>query len=129
MKKKQRDFSKSSADDNSGIPPLGYAIAYLKGIFILAENSSGLLIVDAHAAHERVTYEKLKSSIELDNLPIQALLVPEVISLSTREIEIVNEYSDTLLDLGLEIDLIGEDTIVLRSIPTCLFNSDSNQNK
>ena len=123
----QRDFSKSSADDNSEIPPLGYAIAYLKGIFILAENSSGLLIVDAHAAHERVTYEKLKSSIELDNLPIQALLVPEVISLSNREIEIVNEYSDTLLDLGLEIDLIGEDTIVLRSIPTCLFNSDSNQ--
>ena len=107
--------------------PLGYAIAHLKGIFILAENSFGLLIVDAHAAHERVTYEKLKSSIELDNLPIQTLLVPEVISLSNREVEIVNEYSDTLLHLGLEIDLMGEDTIVLRTIPACLFNSDSKQ--
>ena len=121
------DFSKSSADENSEIPPLGYAIAYLKGVFILAENSYGLLIVDAHAAHERVTYEKLKSSIELDNLPIQTLLVPEVISLSNREVEIVNEYSDTLLHLGLEIDLMGEDTIVLRTIPACLFNSDSKQ--
>ena len=121
------DFSKSSTDENSETPPLGYAIAYLKGVFILAENSYGLLIVDAHAAHERVTYEKLKSSIELDNLPIQTLLVPEVISLSNREVEIVNEYSDTLLHLGLEIDLMGEDTIVLRSIPACLFNSDLKQ--
>ena len=121
------EFSKSSTDKNSEIPPLGYAIAYLKGIFILAENSFGLLIVDAHAAHERITYEKLKNSIELDNLPIQTLLVPEVISLSKREIEIVNEYSGTLQHLGLQVDLIGEDTIVLRSIPAFLFNSDSKQ--
>ncbi len=118
---------KSRVVENLEIPPLGYAIAHLKGVFILAENRFGLLIIDAHAAHERITYEKLKSSIEIDNLPIQTLLVPEIISVNHREIEIANEYSDTLHNLGFEIDVIGADSLILRSLPACLNKHDSKQ--
>jgi len=87
--------------DDSVIPPMGYALAQLKGIYILAENESGLVLVDMHAAHERITYERLKSAMESSSLSQQPLLVPVTIQLSETEIMAWSEQQDLFAKLGL----------------------------
>ena len=103
--------------------PLGFAIAQIAGIYILAQNQSGLVLVDMHAAHERVLYENLKSDLQ-NQVGIQTLLVPVVIHTSQLEIGLLNENQGILHDLGFDISVIGPEEICIRSIPAILGKSD-----
>ncbi|MCW8807216.1 MAG: DNA mismatch repair endonuclease MutL [Rhodanobacter sp.] len=105
-------------------PPLGFAIAQLKKIFVLAENDHGLVLVDMHAAHERITYEKLKSGRACSNLRSQMLLVPLSIAVSAKEAAAAEEHAEALADWGLELSRSGPSTIVVRRIPALLEGAD-----
>ena len=105
---------------SKGSPVLGYAIGQLHGVYILAQNEQGLVIVDAHAAHERVLYERLKVQTEKGTIPTQRLLVPFSIDLSLEEINILDEIQENLAESGIGIDRIGDRSILLREIPALL---------
>ena len=105
-------------------PPLGFAIAQLKNIFVLAENAHGLVLVDMHAAHERITYEKLKSARVGSNLRSQMLLVPLAIAVSAKEAAAAEEHAEALAEWGLELSRSGPATIVVRRIPALLEGAD-----
>ncbi|HEY9110963.1 MAG TPA: DNA mismatch repair endonuclease MutL [Rhodanobacteraceae bacterium] len=108
----------------SEAPPLGYALAQLAGIYILAENANGLVLVDMHAAHERVTYEKLKASRDANQVRAQQLLVPEAIAVSEREAAAAEEHAATLAACGLELDRSGPRQVTARRIPALLDGAD-----
>ena len=108
-------------------PPLGFAIAQLKNIFVLAENAHGLVLVDMHAAHERITYEKLKSGRAGSNLRSQMLLVPLGIAVSAKEAAAAEEHAEALAGWGLELSRSGPATIVVRRIPALLEGADVGQ--
>ena len=112
------------AEAPEAVPPLGYALAQLKGIYILAENAEGLVLVDMHAAHERITYERLKAARALDAIPGQPLLVPEAIAVSEREVGLVQEHAAVFTRLGLLVDVAGEESLLVRQIPVTLRGSD-----
>lgn len=112
----------SSNDDE--VPPLGYAVAQLKTIYILAENIHGLVLVDMHAAHERITYEKLKSGRACSNLRSQILLVPLSVPVSAKEAAAAEEHGDALADWGLELSRSGPSAVVVRRIPALLEGAD-----
>jgi DNA mismatch repair protein MutL len=105
-------------------PPLGFAIAQLKSIYVLAENAHGLILVDMHAAHERITYEKLKSGRSGSNLRSQMLLVPLSIAVSAKEAAAAEEYAEALAGWGLELSRSGPASIVVRRIPALLEGAD-----
>jgi len=105
-------------------PPLGFAIAQLKGIYILAENAHGLVLVDMHAAHERITYEKLKAGRACSNLRSQLLLVPLNVSVSAKEAAAAEEHADALAEWGLELSRSGPSGVVVRRIPALLEGAD-----
>lgn len=107
------------------MPPLGYALAQLHGIYILAQNEYGLVIVDMHAAHERIIYERLKVSEE--NLTVQPLLVPVTISVTSAEVNVVNLFSDEIDALGIELTIASEESLIIRAIPTILPVSNSEE--
>ncbi len=107
-----------------GTPPLGYALAQLAGIYILAENAQGLVLVDMHAAHERVTYEKLKNARAGHTLRSQLLLVPQVIAVSEREAAAAEEHAAVLAGCGLELDRSGPRQVTARRIPALLEGAD-----
>ena len=104
--------------------PLGHALAQLAGIYILAENSQGLVIVDMHAAHERVTYERLKNEAD-KSLCVQPLLVPVSISITADQSEAFEKHQDDLRALGLDLSRVGESSLLLRSLPALLRPGDS----
>ena len=106
------------------MPPLGFARAQLHGIYILAENAQGMVLVDMHAAHERITYERLKTAREGEGIKSQPLLVPMTISVSSKEAQIVEEQADVFNELGFEIDRVAEESIKLRQLPVVLSSSD-----
>ncbi|MGD2119109.1 MAG: DNA mismatch repair endonuclease MutL [Chromatiales bacterium] len=108
-------------------PPLGFALAQLHGVYILAQNANGLILVDMHAAHERITYERLKNAIEGDGIKSQPLLLPVTLSISQREAELCEEQAELLAQLGLEIDRIGQQSVVIRAIPVLLQRDDAAQ--
>jgi DNA mismatch repair protein MutL len=112
-----------SANDDD-VPPLGYAIAQLKTIYILAENAHGLVLVDMHAAHERITYEKLKSGRACSNLRSQMLLVPLSVAVSAKEAAAAEEHGEALADWGLELSRSGPSAVVVRRIPALLEGAD-----
>ncbi len=105
-------------------PPLGYAVAQLKGVYILAENQEGLIMVDMHAAHERITYEMLKQQMDENQINSQPLLVPLQINVSNIEADAAESFSSQFKDVGFEIDRIGEEKIVVRSVPELLIRAD-----
>ena len=108
------------------IPPLGYAVGQLHEIFILAENADGLVIVDMHAAHERVTYEKMKAArSQAQGIQQQRLLVPLTLSVSPAEAEVAEQHREVLAELGLDIDRSGPGSITVRGIPALLASSDA----
>lgn len=109
---------------NEAMPPLGYALAQLHGIYLLAQNQSGLVLVDIHAAHERITYERLKLRFEEDGIKVQPLLVPLSISVSDREAQWVEDEGVELSPLGLELERSGPSSLVVRAVPTLLKNGD-----
>ena len=100
--------------------PLGFALAQLHGVYILAQNEQGLIIVDAHAAHERVLYERLKTQIKIGGMPSQKLLVPIAVDLSLDEINLLEEMKEELSQNGLHLERSGERSLFLREIPAIL---------
>ena len=117
-------FVPMPADDEQGMPPLGFAIAQLHGIYILAENVDGLIVVDMHAAHERIGYEKLKTAHDGAGLRTQPLLVPASLSVSEREADIAEREADTLAKLGFEVARSGPQSLLMRSVPALLAQGD-----
>ena len=113
--------------EDEEFPPLGFALAHLHGAFILAQNREGLVIVDAHAAHERVTYEQLKTSVAENGVPVQPLLVPEVIHVAESEAELAESSQALLQSVGLQVDRTGPEQLTLRSVPTLLAGVDAEQ--
>ena len=109
-----------SGGDESEVPPLGFALAQLHGVFILSENAEGLVLVDMHAAHERITYERLKRMRDDSGIRTQPLLVPQTITLSSREVAAAVEMSQALLALGLVLDATGDEQLVIREVPIAL---------
>jgi DNA mismatch repair protein MutL len=119
---------KTNVNEQTGdIPPLGYAIAQLHGVFILAQNASGMVVVDMHAAHERITYERLKVAVDEEALKVQPLLVPVSVAVSKTEAEYAEEHYEELHALGMTIERLGPETLVIRQIPAILNNSDVEQ--
>jgi DNA mismatch repair protein MutL len=106
------------------IPPLGYAIAQLKNIFIIAENEHGMVLVDMHAAHERVIYERLKNNLLAHGITSQPLLVPHTVHLSEREMETIEHHADMFARLGMKLDRISKTEIIVRDVPDVLRDGD-----
>lgn len=109
---------------DSGVPPLGYAVAQLHGIYILAENAEGLIVVDMHAAHERIGYERLKTAHDGMGLHAQPLLVPITLAVGERDADTAEREADTLVALGFEITRSGPGSLHVRSIPALLANAE-----
>ncbi|MGY5944280.1 DNA mismatch repair endonuclease MutL [Stenotrophomonas forensis] len=112
----------TSAD--AGVPPLGYAIAQLHGIYILAENAEGLIVVDMHAAHERIGYERLKNAHDGIGLQSQPLLVPITLAVGEREADTAESEAETLAALGFEVTRAGPGSLHVRSIPALLAHAE-----
>ncbi|WP_271193952.1 DNA mismatch repair endonuclease MutL [Pseudomonas turukhanskensis] len=114
--------------ENQGdVPPLGYALAQLKGVYILAENAIGMVLVDMHAAHERITYERLKIAMASEGLSGQPLLVPESIAVSQREADCAEEHAAWFQRLGFELQRLGPETLAIRQIPALLKQAEANR--
>jgi len=113
--------------NDSVIPPMGYALAQLKGVYILAENEAGLILVDMHAAHERITYERLKKDMDAAVLVQQSLLVPVTIRVSETEIMAWQQQQDLFTKLGLEVEQLDSEVLVVRSVPEMLVQGDVSQ--
>jgi DNA mismatch repair protein MutL len=111
--------------EHGGMPPLGFALAQLHGVYILAQNAEGLVVVDMHAAHERITYERMKEALEQERFRSQPLLVPVSVRVSPREAELADEQRDWFGRLGMEIDRLGESTLAVRSMPVYLHGADA----
>ncbi|QVW27030.1 DNA mismatch repair endonuclease MutL [Pseudomonas hormoni] len=109
------------------IPPLGYALAQLKGIYILSENAQGLVLVDMHAAHERIMYERLKVAMASEGLSGQPLLVPESLAVSEREGDCAEENVAWFQRLGFELQRLGPETLAIRQIPALLKQAEANR--
>ncbi|MEO9079711.1 MAG: DNA mismatch repair endonuclease MutL, partial [Rhodanobacter sp.] len=115
------------ASDEGEVPPLGFAIAQLKSIFVLAENAHGMVLVDMHAAHERITYERLKAGRAISNLRSQVLLVPLSVAVSAKEAAAAEEHGEALAVWGIELSRSGPGSIVVRRIPALLEGADVGQ--
>ncbi len=116
-------------DDGSvrDIPPLGFAIAQLHGVYVLAQNAEGLVVVDMHAAHERITYEKLKAAQAGEGIRAQNLLVPLLIAVSEREAATVEEHADSFERLGFDVARSGVQSVTVRRVPMLLSAGDVEQ--
>jgi DNA mismatch repair protein MutL len=104
--------------------PLGFALAQLNGIFILAQNRQGLVLVDMHAAHERVLYERMKQQLREGGIASQALLVPVAVAVEEDVAERAEAERDRLRRLGLELDRSGPSTLTVRAVPPLLAHGD-----
>jgi DNA mismatch repair protein MutL len=109
------------------VPQLGYALGQLHGIYILAQNAAGLVLVDMHAAHERITYEQLKSRYAEGQITSQPLLVPVSLSVSQGEADWVEEQGALLQRLGLELARTGPESLLIRAMPALLKQADAAQ--
>ncbi|WP_018867121.1 MULTISPECIES: DNA mismatch repair endonuclease MutL [unclassified Thioalkalivibrio] len=113
--------------DADSMPPLGFALGQVAETFILAENARGLIVVDMHAAHERITYERLKREWEGARVTSQPLLVPETLEVTPAEAELAEERADLLAGLGFELDRAGPEALTLRATPALLRGQDTAQ--
>lgn len=102
---------------------LGRPVAQIAGLYVIAENEEGLVIVDQHAAAERITYEKLKASMASHTMPVQPLLLPQVIRVSAVEMATFEEHSDALKAMGIELSVSGPDSLALRAVPAILHDA------
>lgn len=111
-----------ASDDQT--PPLGYAIAHLHGTYILAQNRDGLIIVDAHAAHERVTYERLKASARSTGIQSQPLLIPHPFAVTVKEADLAEAHAAEFEALGISVGRSGPDELTVYALPSLLGNAD-----
>jgi DNA mismatch repair protein MutL len=107
------------------IPPLGFALAQLQGIYILAQNDKGLVIVDMHAAHERVMYEKLKNALDTGTPATQPLLIPVTFNTDKLDVATADEHATLLRELGFEITPVGPNALAVRAVPAMLKDADA----
>ncbi len=121
----QKDNNDYVADKTASFPPLGYAIAHLHNIYILSETREGIILVDAHAAHERITYERLKKQYYQGSIANQPLLLPIKISVSTSEADLSEQQSLIFNSLGFEVNRINLETLLIRSVPILLAKADA----
>jgi DNA mismatch repair protein MutL len=110
--------------DGNGIPALGYALAQLHGVYILAAGADGLVLVDMHAAHERITYERMKAALEAGRMVSQPLLVPVSVGVSRREADLAESTATDLAQLGFIVERRGPETLVIREVPALLRDDD-----
>lgn len=106
------------------VPPLGFAIAQLHGIYILSQNAHGLVVVDMHAAHERITYERLKIAVDNQAVQSQPLLVPITLSISEREADAAEQFADEFARFGVGIQRSAPESIMIREIPVILQQAE-----
>ncbi|MGB1967599.1 MAG: DNA mismatch repair endonuclease MutL [Litorivicinaceae bacterium] len=106
--------------DQQDIPPMGYAVAQLHGVYIIAQTQDGMIIVDMHAAHERITYEALKHALDESGLVSQPLLIPVTVHVSQREAELVQEAQGLFQQFGLGVQCVGPETIRIEQVPAIL---------
>ena len=117
-----------ATDVSSGeVPPLGFAVAHLHGAYIVAQNANGMVLVDAHAAHERITYERLKAARAAHGLARQPLLVPISLHLASGEMAAFEEFSSAFDGLGLVVEIAGENSVLIREIPVILARDNAEQ--
>lgn len=109
--------------------PLGFAVAQIHGVYVLAQNAQGLVVVDMHAAHERIMYEQLKNALDQKGVPMQPLLIPVSFNADRLEVATVNDElasgADHLRQLGFEIAVLSPSTLAVRAVPTMLQNADA----
>ncbi len=116
--------SEAAAQTPAETPPLGFALAQLHGIYILSQAPDGLILVDMHAAHERTTYEKMKSALANGGIASQPLLVPLSVAVSPAEAEVLDEHAQALNRLGLDVVRSGPASVQIRAVPAFLANKD-----
>jgi DNA mismatch repair protein MutL len=114
----------TSEDSDAEMPPMGYALGQLHGIYILAQNQQGLVLVDMHAAHERIVYERLKLQFGGDGVQSQPLLVPARVAVSDREAEQVERHYQVFKQAGFVLERLGPETVTVREVPVLLAQAD-----
>jgi DNA mismatch repair protein MutL len=114
-----------ASSDASATWPLGQALAQLHGIYILSQNAQGLVIVDMHAAHERIVYERLKTQIDHARISSQPLLIPATFAATPIDVATAEAHAETLFQLGLEITVFSSKTLAVRAVPTTLAQGDA----
>ncbi|MBT9539286.1 DNA mismatch repair endonuclease MutL [Thiobacillus sp.] len=112
------------ASGQGDAPPLGYAIAQLHGVYVLAQNTQGLVLVDMHAAHERVVYEKLKAALDARAVPAQTLLIPVALTVDARDVAEISPHLEGLRGIGFEVSITSPTSVAVRSVPWLLKNAD-----
>lgn len=110
--------------ETADAPPLGYALAQLGGVYVLAQNSRGLIIVDMHAAHERILYEKLKAALDAQSIPMQPLLVPEHFAADAVDVAAAEEHREALARMGFDVSPASPTTLAVRGVPALLQHAD-----
>lgn len=105
-------------------PPLGYALGQVHGIYVLAQNTQGLVLVDMHAAHERVVYEKLKSALDARAVPSQALLIPVALTADARDVAELAPHLEALADIGFQLSVTSPTSVAVRAVPWLLKDAD-----
>lgn len=111
-------------DEGTDAPPLGYALAQLHGVYVLAQNAQGLVLVDMHAAHERVVYEKLKTALDARAVPAQTLLIPVALTVDARDVAEISPHLDQLAGIGFELSVTSPISVAVRSVPWLLKDAD-----
>ena len=114
-----------AAQPDHGSWPLGRALAQLQGVYILAENAQGLVVVDMHAAHERIVYERLKNQLDVSRITSQPLLIPASFAATPQEVATAEAHADTLATLGLEVTALSPKTLAVRAVPATLAQGDA----
>jgi len=120
-----RQESSAYPENSSDEYPLGFALAQLHGVFVLAQNNHGLVLVDMHAAHERILYEQLKNALDEDAMSVQNLLIPVTFYADPQAVSVVEEQQQVLRSLGFEIAVLSPTTLAVRAIPSLLKNADA----
>ncbi len=113
-----------AASQETDAYPLGYALGQLHGIYVLAQNAKGLVVVDMHAAHERVVYEKLKCALDARGIPTQTLLIPVTVAADERDVAAIGDHADALAGIGFDIHPIAANTVAVRAVPALLKDAD-----